>query len=242
MNVCRAAWVRSTLTLAILAVCFIFASVVDAGPFPRKYGAAATIDGIPLITAGGTAFKVTPTLAAGDVKISKDGGTLTNIATLPVVTPSGDRLLRITLSPTEMEAARIVVLLVDAAGAEWEDQLVIVETYGNSSAQHELDLDVPSIAADVTLWNGTVDTVTKIERSYQAVVVGQTIAGTLSTTQCTTDLGEGTTDHYRGAIFFLTGPLTGQFSPITGYDGPTKKFTYRTLTEAPGVGVWFVVQ
>lgn len=110
--------------------------------FLRKYAAAATVDGIPLITAGSGDIKTTPTLAAGDAKISKDGGALANLDTLPAETPAGSGLVRISLSATELTAARVVIKLVDQTSPkEWEDQTIIVDTYGNASAQHEFDLD-----------------------------------------------------------------------------------------------------
>ena len=56
--------------------------------FLRKYGTTATIDGIPLVTKDEVGFQTNPTLATGDAKISKDGGALANLATLPAVTPA----------------------------------------------------------------------------------------------------------------------------------------------------------
>jgi hypothetical protein len=110
-------------------------------PILRKYNAAATIDGVVLKTAGAQNFQPNPTLAAGDVKISKDGGALANIAALPVVTPAGSRLVRVSLSAAELQAQRIAVLFVDQAGAEWEDKIIVIETYRHASAAHALDLD-----------------------------------------------------------------------------------------------------
>lgn len=110
-------------------------------PFLLKYNAAALIDGVVLKAAGAQNFQVSPTLATGDVKISKDGGGLNNIATLPVVTPAVSALVRVALSAAELQARRIAVLFVDQAGAEWEDQLIVIETYGHASARHALDLD-----------------------------------------------------------------------------------------------------
>lgn len=66
-------------------------------------------------------FKAAPTLAAGDFKISKDGGAFANLATLPTVTPSGGRNVTVVLDAGEMTAKRSVVEWVDAAGAEWCD-------------------------------------------------------------------------------------------------------------------------
>lgn len=102
--------------------------------FVRSYGAAATLDGITLRTSAG-AIKTTPTLASGDVKVSKDGGALANITTLPAETPASSGLVRVSLSATEMQAARVVVRFIDAAGAEWADHEIVIETFGDASAQ-----------------------------------------------------------------------------------------------------------
>ncbi len=103
-------------------------------PILRKYNAAATIDGVALKTRGAEDFQPNPTLDTGDVKVSLDGGALNNIATLPVVTPAGSRLVRVSLSAAELQAQRIAVLFVDQAGAEWEDTVIVIETYGHASA------------------------------------------------------------------------------------------------------------
>src|SRR5258705_4570570 len=95
----------------------------------RKYGIAATVDGVPLITRGAQDLKSSPTLASGDVKISKDGGSFANLGTLPVVTPSSSAAVRITLSASEMTAKRICIQFIDqTAPKEWEDQVVLIET------------------------------------------------------------------------------------------------------------------
>ena len=54
-----------------------------------------------------------PTLAAGDVKVSKDGGAYTNIATLPTTYPTGSNTIIVSLSATEMEAEVVVVRFTD---------------------------------------------------------------------------------------------------------------------------------
>lgn len=73
-------------------------------------------------------FQVNPTLAAGDVKVSVDGGALGNITTLPVVTPAGSREVLVSLSAAEMNGDNIIVQFVDAAGAEWCDLVVNIQT------------------------------------------------------------------------------------------------------------------
>ncbi|MCP5094099.1 MAG: hypothetical protein GY943_00950, partial [Chloroflexi bacterium] len=48
-------------------------------------------------------FQTAPTLAAGDVQVSTDGGALGNLGTLPVVTPAGSKMVKVTLSAAEMD-------------------------------------------------------------------------------------------------------------------------------------------
>ncbi len=59
-------------------------------------------------------------------------------------------------------------------------------------------------------------------------------AGTLSTTQATTDLAEATDDHYIGrTIVWLTGVLAGQATDVTDYAGANGLLTFTAVTEAP---------
>jgi hypothetical protein len=73
-------------------------------------------------------FKSSATLAAGDVKVSKDGGALTNLTTLPVVTPAAGPIIQVDLSATEMTCDIATVVFQDAAGAEWDDLMLVIPT------------------------------------------------------------------------------------------------------------------
>jgi hypothetical protein len=73
-------------------------------------------------------LQANPTLAAGDAQISKDGGAFANLATLPAVTPALGRAVRVQLSATEMTADNIVVIFCDAAGTEWDDRFILIQT------------------------------------------------------------------------------------------------------------------
>lgn len=67
-------------------------------------------------------FKSSPTIAAGDFKISKDGGALANLATLPSVTPASSKSVKIELSSTEMNCDNVLVICSDQTSpAEWAD-------------------------------------------------------------------------------------------------------------------------
>jgi hypothetical protein len=77
-------------------------------------------------------FQANPTLAAGDVKISIDGGAFNNLATLPVVTPAAGKAVKCVFSQAETNGDNLVVVFSDAAGAEWCDQIIAIQTGGTS--------------------------------------------------------------------------------------------------------------
>lgn len=80
-------------------------------------------------------FQTNPTLAAGDAKVSIDGGALNNLATLPDAEPDGGKVVRVQLSAAEMTGDKIVVVFSDAADSEWCDQMVMIDTtFGRTQA------------------------------------------------------------------------------------------------------------
>jgi hypothetical protein len=67
-------------------------------------------------------FKSSPTISAGDFKISKDGGAFANLTNLPTVTPSGGVAVQLNLTATEMTADQVVITGIDATSPkEWAD-------------------------------------------------------------------------------------------------------------------------
>jgi len=75
-------------------------------------------------------FQVNPTLASGDAKVSKDGGALANLTTLPSVIGSS-AIVQIDLSSTEMNADNVTIVLSDAAGGQWCDLVINLQTAAN---------------------------------------------------------------------------------------------------------------
>ncbi len=74
-------------------------------------------------------FKSNPTIAAGDFKVDKDGGGLTNLSTLPSVDPASTKLVKITLSATEMNADVVTVVCSDQTDPpEWADYVFSIPT------------------------------------------------------------------------------------------------------------------
>ena len=94
---------------------------------PKRGVAYSFSRGLYDATVGGH-FRVNPTIAAGDFKISKDSGAFVNIATLPVVSPAGSPLVLFQRTAAEMTADRVTILGVDQAGGEWTEFMEHIET------------------------------------------------------------------------------------------------------------------
>lgn len=90
--------------------------------------------------------QVNPTIAAGDITRSLDGGAFGNLTTLPDVEPDGGATVRVQLSAAEMTADNITVRFRDAVGAQWCDQVVVIQT----TAVQIDDLAVPGDEMAVT--------------------------------------------------------------------------------------------
>lgn len=74
-------------------------------------------------------FKSSPTIAAGDFKVDKDAGGLTNLTTLPTVSPAASVLVLIELSATEMNADVVTIVCIDqTAPKEWSDLVISIPT------------------------------------------------------------------------------------------------------------------
>src|ERR1043166_1275933 len=98
---------------------------------------------IPMIKRGAVDFALGAdwTPAAGDVKIAKDGGAAANLATLPTaVTIGNSAYWEFALSAAELSCKQLVVTISDASPKAVEDNMFVVETYGNANAMVGVDL------------------------------------------------------------------------------------------------------
>jgi hypothetical protein len=74
-------------------------------------------------------FKASPTIAAGDFKVDKDGAGLSNLATLPTVSPAAGVLVLVELSATEMNADVVTLVGIDQTSPkEWSDIVISIPT------------------------------------------------------------------------------------------------------------------
>jgi len=74
-------------------------------------------------------FKSTPTIAAGDFKVDKDGAGLSNLATLPTVSPAASVCVLVELSATEMNADVVTIVGIDQTSPkQWCDFMLSIPT------------------------------------------------------------------------------------------------------------------
>jgi hypothetical protein len=74
-------------------------------------------------------FRSNPTIASGDFKVDKDGGGLTDLTTLPSVSPAASVLVVISLSATEMNADVVTIVGIDQTSPkEWADFVLSIPT------------------------------------------------------------------------------------------------------------------
>jgi len=126
-----------------------------------KYNVSDSIY-FPLIDRGTVDFENTPvTFAAADTKISKDGAAFANSTNLP--THIGGGIYKLVLTAAELSAKKIIVKLVDAATKAFEDQAILIDTYGNASGQHAFDLNQAIQPVNVTQLGGVVQSLTDLK-------------------------------------------------------------------------------
>lgn len=74
-------------------------------------------------------FKDNPTLAAGDVQVSKDNGAYANLTTLPSAAPAGSENLNVVTTATEMNADKVTIRFRDqTAPPEWSETKITILT------------------------------------------------------------------------------------------------------------------
>ena len=108
----------------------------------RKYGVATTID-FELFETDGVDFKVDAAHVSGDTKLMKNEGAEANTTNGFVDKGQGYSLA---LTATEMEFARGVLYVADQGDKVWLDRAIVLETYGDASAQHPFDLGTAKVA------------------------------------------------------------------------------------------------
>jgi hypothetical protein len=124
---------------------------LDTLNFLRLYNVATTVY-FPLTDKGtlDLALSADYTPASGDAWISVDGGAFAQ-STNTIAVVSGDKgMWELDLTAAELLGKTVCITIIDAAGAEIEDQSLVVTTYGHTSAEID-SLDSVLDAADALL-------------------------------------------------------------------------------------------
>jgi hypothetical protein len=146
------------------------------------WGTATTFRA-PIVKAGSTDYALTAdwTPAAGDVKVSKDGGAFANIATLPTFIASA-AALNWTLSAAETEATEVVIQVIDSATKAVQDQFFRLQTTkagalqvgvpqaAQSAGDTAITLDATA-AAQTDFYKGSVVTIISGDGANQARII-----------------------------------------------------------------------
>lgn len=189
---------------------------------PIRYGIAQTIYGIPLVTAGGTAFQTTWTPAAGECQYSIDGGVYANLNSNP--THEGNGIWSQALIAAECSGDYISLSYSDGT-TDIEDQAVICSTL--FSGQIEANEAIVIAEVDTATFTATN---TVFEALYLSPTTGEpSQADTLNTRQ----------------VLFTSGAHLGERADISDYElaNSKAKITLNSALagSAPADGDRFVI-
>lgn len=199
-----------------------------------KYNTAGSKLYTSVRTKSATTAQVSPTLAVGDVKVSLDGGALANIEVgggSVSVAPAGSDNIEITLSAAQTTCKVLKIEFKDVAGSQWDEQHMIVTTWGDSNAFDPVDY-------------------TKLGASTSTMLIGTVDTFVATTSIFETNITEATAQHFNGRlIIFTSGALFREVCIITDYllNAGKGKFTVSTktttevLTDIPANGDTFII-
>ncbi len=136
-------------------------------------------------------MQANPTLADGDFKVSIDGGALADLDTTPAVTPAASKMVKLTFSADEMNGDNIQLVASDAAGDEWCDLTLNIQT-----AAGTLD-ELSALASWARIMEGSY-TAEEYMRLFAAVLLGKG-SGLATTTAVYRDTGD-TTDRVTATV------------------------------------------
>lgn len=192
----------------------------------------STHDAAAVYTAFGTGGNLTTCATATGFATPTN---ITAAAGVALSATGGDLIAKTSTFALAMADANCDELL---AGHTTADTVGLVLNEWQDDGRLDLLLDAIKVVTDAL----TSAAATKLALSAGTIVTGAAEAGTLSTTQMTTDLTEATDDHYNGRIVIWTsGVLKDQATDITDYSGATGLLTFTAVTEAPSAADTFVI-
>lgn len=166
-------------------------------PIQRKYGVATDIFFPVYNTAGDELLSNVSNLPSGDTVIAIDAGAPASTTNIPAKwNNSFVGVYKLSLTAAEMSGAHIDLRIIDQTDPKaFMDSHIAIETYGHASAQHQMDMDFPTLAKSFTT----------------------TAAGSLTTVVCS-DLGSTNSTWVDRTVLFHGGNLDGRIAFIEAYD------------------------
>lgn len=198
----------------------------------------------PMIKRGVVDFAVAAdwTPAAGDVKISKDGGADANLTTLTSAVGSATGKWKTSVSAAEAQCKQGLITIIDAAAKAVEDNAIRFITFGNPSAMIKANLNLTELLADVKKLDGDAASAANIQKSASVIYRGVVTGAVTATTLVDSGLNQSDTDFWKGRIVIPTsGTQKYQGSRITGFDPATDKLTFDLMTTAMLAGDTYVI-
>lgn len=148
-------------------------------------------------------MQANPTLAAGDAKIAIDDGAPANLGTLPAVDADFTKRVKVVLSQAETNGDNLSIIFSDAAGAEWCDLTLNIQTAAQTF--DETDAVADAILVDTAEIGAAGAGLTAINLPNQTMDIVGNITGNLS----------GSVGSVTGAV----GSVTGAVGSVTGNVG-----------------------
>lgn len=209
--------------------------------YDGKYGQAAAFLFTLSAPASSSSDRLVTTVpgtlfAAGDIKISKDGGAFANATNTPTQVAASNPLYSLSLTAAEMQGDQIIVQIVDQDGPAFRDAVIYVRTKLKIG---QIDAD----ASQLTNASGMVLTGQGTGHGLEAIggATGFDFKGIISEhfqrvsvcqanvdgTKAKLDAGaSATNDYYNGSVLTcVDGVGAGQSRVIIDYDGTTKEAT-----------------
>lgn len=149
-------------------------------------------------------FQANPTLATGDAKIAIDDGAPANLATLPVVDADFTKRVKVVLSQAETNGDNLTIILSDAAGSEWCDVTINLQT---------VPVRFDGLATPTNITAGTITTVTNLTN---APTNGDLTATMKTSVTTAATAATPTAAAVTGAVGSVTGNVGGNVTGSVG--------------------------
>jgi hypothetical protein len=160
-------------------------------------------------------FQANPTLAAGDFKIAVDDAAPGNMGTLPVVDADFTKRVKVVLSQAETNGDNITIIGSDAAGAEWCDITINIQTAARQLDDHAFpttsgrSIDVTATGAVGIDWANVEAPTTVLDLSGTSIA---SVNGAVASVTGAVGSVTGAVGSVSGAV----GSVTGAVGSVTG--------------------------